>query len=53
MSFYFGRLPYPFADDEFEESICRDASEHFRDVLGFINELQLHHEARRQIKYRY
>jgi SAM-dependent methyltransferase len=34
-----GIFPYPFADDEFEEIICRHVIEHVPDVLGFVNEL--------------
>ena len=34
-----GTFPYPFADDEFEEIICRHVIEHVPDVLGFVNEL--------------
>jgi len=36
-----GTFPYPFADNEFEEIICRHVIEHVPDVLGFVNEL--HH----------
>ncbi len=34
-----GVFPYPFADNEFEEIICRHVIEHVPDVLGFVNEL--------------
>ena len=34
-----GTFPYPFADNEFEEIICRHVIEHVPDVLGFVNEL--------------
>src|SRR5688572_31594130 len=34
-----GVIPYPFADDEFDEIICRHVIEHVPDVLGFITEL--------------
>ena len=34
-----GDFPYPFADDEFEEIICRHVIEHVPDVLRFVNEL--------------
>src|SRR5690349_24143423 len=34
-----GTMPYPFADNEFEEIICRHVIEHIPDVLGFENEM--------------
>jgi SAM-dependent methyltransferase len=34
-----GDFPYPFANDEFDEIICRHVIEHVPDVLSFVNEL--------------
>ena len=34
-----GRLPYPFANDEFDEIVCRHVAEHVPDVMGFVTEL--------------
>ena len=34
-----GIFPYPFANDEFDEIICRHVIEHVPDVLGFVGEL--------------
>lgn len=34
-----GVLPYPFADDEFDEVVCRHVAEHVPDVMAFITEL--------------
>jgi SAM-dependent methyltransferase len=34
-----GTFPYPFADNEFDEIVCRHVIEHVPDVLGFVNEL--------------
>ncbi len=34
-----GVLPYPFADDEFDEVICRHVIEHVPDVMAFVSEL--------------
>jgi SAM-dependent methyltransferase len=34
-----GDLPYPFADDEFDEVVCRHVAEHVPDVMAFVTEL--------------
>src|SRR5207253_1870793 len=34
-----GDVPYPFADDEFDEIICRHVIEHVPDVIAFVGEL--------------
>ena len=34
-----GIFPYPFANDEFDEIVCRHVIEHVPDVLGFVSEL--------------
>ena len=34
-----GVLPYPFANDEFDEVVCRHVAEHVPDVMAFITEL--------------
>ena len=34
-----GVFPYPFANDEFDEIVCRHVIEHVPDVLGFVTEL--------------
>ncbi len=34
-----GEVPYPFADDEFDEIISRHAVEHIPDVMAFVTEL--------------
>jgi SAM-dependent methyltransferase len=34
-----GVVPYPFADDEFDEIICRHVIEHVPDVMAFVGEL--------------
>jgi SAM-dependent methyltransferase len=34
-----GVVPYPFADDEFDEVICRHVIEHVPDVMAFVSEL--------------
>jgi SAM-dependent methyltransferase len=34
-----GVFPYPFANDEFDEIVCRHVIEHVPDVLGFVSEL--------------
>jgi len=34
-----GVLPYPFADDEFDEVVCRHVAEHVPDVMAFVTEL--------------
>ena len=34
-----GIVPYPFANDEFDEIVCRHVIEHVPDVLGFVGEL--------------
>ena len=34
-----GVVPYPFADNEFDEVISRHAAEHVPDVMAFISEL--------------
>ena len=34
-----GVVPYPFADDEFDEVICRHVIEHVPDVMAVVSEL--------------
>lgn len=34
-----GSIPYPFADHEFDEIVCRHVAEHVPDVMSFIAEL--------------
>ena len=34
-----GSIPYPFADNEFDEIVCRHVAEHVPDVMAFIAEL--------------
>jgi SAM-dependent methyltransferase len=34
-----GVLPYPFADDEFDQVVCRHVAEHVPDVMAFVTEL--------------
>ena len=34
-----GVLPYPFADNEFDEIVCRHVIEHVPDVMSFVSEL--------------
>jgi ubiquinone/menaquinone biosynthesis C-methylase UbiE len=34
-----GVVPYPFADNEFDEIVCRHVAEHVPDVLAFVAEL--------------
>ena len=34
-----GVVPYPFADNEFDEIICRHVIEHVPDVMAFVSEL--------------
>ena len=34
-----GIVPYPFADNEFDEIVCRHVAEHVPDVMAFIAEL--------------
>ena len=34
-----GDVPYPFADDEFDEIVCRHVIEHVPDVIAFVGEL--------------
>ena len=34
-----GNFPYPFADDEFDEIVCRHVAEHVPDVMAFVTEL--------------
>jgi len=34
-----GNLPYPFADSEFDEVVCRHVVEHVPDVMAFVTEL--------------
>jgi SAM-dependent methyltransferase len=34
-----GVLPYPFANDEFDEIVCRHVAEHVPDVMAFVTEL--------------
>ena len=34
-----GKIPYPFADDEFDEIVCRHVAEHVPDVMALITEL--------------
>ncbi len=34
-----GVLPYPFANDEFDEVVCRHVAEHVPDVMAFMTEL--------------
>ena len=34
-----GVLPYPFANDEFDEVVCRHVAEHVPDVMAFVTEL--------------
>ncbi|HET6893247.1 MAG TPA: class I SAM-dependent methyltransferase [Pyrinomonadaceae bacterium] len=34
-----GVTPYPFAENEFDEIICRHVIEHVPDVMGFVTEL--------------
>jgi ubiquinone/menaquinone biosynthesis C-methylase UbiE len=34
-----GKVPYPFADNEFSEIICRHVIEHVPDVMAFVSEL--------------
>src|SRR3989475_13017117 len=34
-----GVAPYPFADNEFDEVICRHVIEHVPDVMAFVTEL--------------
>ncbi len=34
-----GEVPYPFADNEFDEIVCRHVIEHVPDVMAFVTEL--------------
>jgi SAM-dependent methyltransferase len=34
-----GSIPYPFADNEFDQVVCRHVAEHVPDVMGFVAEL--------------
>ena len=34
-----GVVPYPFADNEFDEIVCRHVAEHVPDVMAFVTEL--------------
>ena len=34
-----GDVPYPFADNEFDEIVCRHVIEHVPDVMAFVTEL--------------
>lgn len=34
-----GTIPYPFADDEFDEIVCRHVIEHVPDVMALVSEL--------------
>ena len=34
-----GQVPYPFAENEFDEVICRHVIEHVPDVMAFVTEL--------------
>jgi len=34
-----GVFPYPFADDEFDQVVCRHVAEHVPDVMAFVTEL--------------
>lgn len=34
-----GVIPYPFADDEFDEIVCRHVIEHVPDVMALVSEL--------------
>ncbi len=34
-----GDIPYPFADDEFDEVVCRHVAEHVPDVISFVTEI--------------
>lgn len=34
-----GNVPYPFADNEFDEIVCRHVIEHVPDVMAFVTEL--------------
>src|SRR5438046_10674311 len=34
-----GVVPYPFADNEFDEVVCRHVAEHVPDVMAFVTEL--------------
>src|SRR3982074_1180852 len=34
-----GAVPYPFADNEFDEIVCRHVAEHVPDVMAFVTEL--------------
>ena len=34
-----GSIPYPFANDEFDDVICRHVAEHVPDVMAFVAEL--------------
>lgn len=34
-----GEIPYPFADDEFDEIVSNHAVEHIPDVMAFVSEL--------------
>jgi SAM-dependent methyltransferase len=34
-----GDVPYPFADDEFDEVVCHHVAEHVPDVMAFVTEL--------------
>jgi SAM-dependent methyltransferase len=34
-----GVLPYPFANDEFDEVVCSHVAEHVPDVMAFVTEL--------------
>ena len=34
-----GVFPYPFANDEFDEVVCRHVAEHVPDVMAFVTEL--------------
>jgi len=34
-----GQVPYPFADNEFDEVVCRHVVEHVPDVMAFVTEL--------------
>ena len=45
-----GVVPYPFADDEFDEIVCRHVVEHVPDVIAFITELHRIGKPRARIK---
>ncbi len=36
-----GNIPYPFADDEFDEIVCRHVAEHVPDLFPFYTEVKL------------